>query len=467
MLHRLRDKLHNTHHDNAGSIASPLGQQQEPLSHSLTAEGHPAVSDTLNAGSILTHLTFDTFYSPTYRQFRNPDANELGTIDTQHGYVVWPVSIAFWALADLALRTKSQPSQQKRDVQRKLMIASEAMEKHWSPEFSGYCAWVWFQGNRDVYYDDNAHAGNALVTAWEATGDRQFLKRAEQIVTGLISRGWDRGAGGGPGGVAWHIEKNKSRNACSTLSVAVLACRLALHGVQREYCTELARSCITFSERHLVAHEDGLVIDNIALNETNGAWEPDGKKYTYNTGFAIEAFMLWARLTGAREYAEKAEMMALKAVSPETALFDAVVPDLKQRMWWDSTFFAHHLVEALVLVVKYQPGSETASIITDFLMRMSAYCRAYLRDPRDGLYFRNLRMYRIGEAQTQRFNELFGTAQVLEADGEEREGSNEPVERRRLIKTMIGNAGMARVLLLISDLDHSLVTANSADMTSI
>lgn len=234
MFRRVKDELRT--HYGLHSNATDQAATQQRLSIPQPSQGSSDITpgsagfDALTAGITLTHLTFDTFYSRTYKQFCNLHANEAGTIDPQHGYVVWPVSIAVWALADLALRTRAQPSKEKQDVQTKLMMAFDAMERHWSPEFHGYCAWLWFLGNKDVYYDDNAHAGNALVTAWEATGDQRFLHRAEQIVTGLISRGWDRGERGGPGGVAWHMEKNNSRNACSTLSVAVLACRLALHG---------------------------------------------------------------------------------------------------------------------------------------------------------------------------------------------------------------------------------------------
>lgn len=346
------------------------------------------------------------------------------------------------------------------------------MEKYWSEELGGYCAWHWYEGNRDVYYDDNAHAGNALVSAYEATGDSRFLKQAETIVTRLIDRGWDRGdglvdletgsRGPGVGGVAWHVQRNRSRNACSTLSVAVLACRLVLLDVERrvrEYALQLARCCIEFAEKWLIDGEDGLVIDNISWKDESGSWEPDRVKYTYNTGFAIEAYMLWAKITGNGTYLDRAVKMALTAVDGESALFDKAVPDPDSRMWWDSTFFAHHLVDALVFAVESEPDTEVARRVQDFLLKFAAYCRKYLQDPADGLYYRNLRLYRIGEEQTRTFDEMFGTTQKLDADSEEREEGQGPVEQRRLIKTLLGNASMARIFLLVSDLEQNIPMA--------
>jgi len=185
------------------------------------------------------------------------------------------------------------------------------------------------------------------VSAFEATGDRRFLKRAEQVVTGIINRGWDRGGNGqgdGPGGVRWHVDPNKSsnsRNACSTLSVAVLACRLALLNVQREYCSQLAASCIAFSNKHLLAQEDGLVIDNLSMRTQRDAvgvesvsWVGEQTKWTYNTGFAIHAYTLWAQVSGEEQWLGKAIEMALKAVDQEGALFDRTVEEAGRRVWW-------------------------------------------------------------------------------------------------------------------------------------
>jgi len=354
MFHHLKTKLESHRHAPAQSTQQPqphspayprptydLSQrypQPEAYVRPATAFNDPF--DRLAAGVDLTRRTFSTFYSPTHHAFCNPH-HEPGTVDAQHGYVVWPVSIMFWALADTYRHTQDPHDKDK------LYAAFTAMEAHWSPEWTAYCAWHFFPGNNDVYFDDNAHAGNALVSAHEATGDRRFLKKAEMIVTGIINRGWDRGGSGqgaGPGGVRWHVDPAKSansRNACSTLSVAVLACRLALLGVQKVYCTELAASCIAFSEAHLLAQEDGLIIDNLSVRTQrdeygteSASWVEEKTKWTYNTGFAIHAYTLWGQMSGEGQWLGKALKMALAAVDPAGWLFDQSVEEQDKRVWW-------------------------------------------------------------------------------------------------------------------------------------
>lgn len=43
-----------------------------------------------------------------------------------------------------------------------------------------------FLGNEDIYYDDNGHVSQALVSAFQATGDMKYLHQAKEILTHLI-----------------------------------------------------------------------------------------------------------------------------------------------------------------------------------------------------------------------------------------------------------------------------------------
>ncbi|KAK5016275.1 hypothetical protein LTR39_002168, partial [Cryomyces antarcticus] len=116
-----------------------------------------------------------------------------------------------------------------------------------------------------------------------------------------------------------------------------MACRLALHGVEKNHCMELAKSCIDFSLEHLVDRNDGLVIDAIKRDVDHGesTWKPDLVKWTYNTGFAIEALLLWSQLSGSTAYLEIAKKMALAAINKNLALYDQNTPDYENRQWWD------------------------------------------------------------------------------------------------------------------------------------
>lgn len=314
-----------------------------------------------------------------------------------------------------------------------------------------------FDGNRDLYFDDNAHCGNALVTAFEATHERRYLDRARDIVTGLLQHGWDRyGTTPGAGGVAWHIDHNEGRNACSTLSAAVLACRLAMHGVERAYCMEMAASCIRFADAHLVDQNDGLVLDSYRKEE-DGQWRNDARKFTYNTGFCIEAYLLYSELSGDKGYLKKATKMALTAIDPTCVLFDNTL-DPPLRIWWDSVFFAHHLVEALVLVaLQHGMESDSGQRIRSYLARLAGWCHGWLRETGgDGLYFRELRPYFIDQSRTEKFNSKFGTHHVLTAVEGDRANGTGPVSQRPLIKTLLGNASMANIYLYMADLQRNI-----------
>jgi len=137
------------------------------------------------------------------------------------------------------------------------------------------------------------------------------------------------------------------------------------------------------------------------------------------------------------------------------------------------TFFAHHLIDALVFfvqtiehiaaTVKHSdfPFYSDARVpamrrIAGMLHHISSYMHLHLRDQQDGLYYRNFRLYRIGEEQSKVHGEVFGTSHELDADAEEREEGQGAVQDRRLIKTLLGNAGAARCYLRCAEVEGSM-----------
>ena len=87
------------------------------------------------------------------------------------------------------------------------------------------------------------------------------------------------------------------------------------------------------------------------------------------------------------------------------------------------------------------------------LHHISSFMHLHLLDPHDGLYFRNLRLYRIGAEQKKLHEQLFGTSPQLDPDAEEREEGKGSVQDRRLIKTLLGNAGAARCYLKCAEVE--------------
>lgn len=316
-----------------------------------------------------------------------------------------------------------------------------------------------FPGNTDIYFDDNVHCGNALVTAYEATGDHRYLSRAIDIVTGILRKGWDRdGSGPGAGGVAWRLGDMRTRNACSTLSAAVLAARLALLDVERDYCTDMVLSCVAFSEKHLIDPQDGLVLDSWHADGDgeNAPWTHDTRKFTYNTGFGVHAYALLSRLTGDASFAQRGLDMARAAISSESALMDKTLPDPEQRMWWDCVFFAHHLSDGLAILSQTAtegPPEQAAAAfeLAAFVRRVGTWCSEFVVDESDGLAFRQLKPWLVDEVRTHKFNAHFGMDVGCEFDNGEREVGEGPPQSRKLIKTVIASAAVANILMYAGD----------------
>ncbi|KAK9449194.1 glycosyl hydrolase family 76-domain-containing protein [Limtongia smithiae] len=402
----------------------------------------PASFDAATEGVDLARRTQSFFYSPRHTQYcARVDSAE--TIDPQHGYVVWAVAIGVWAQADLYARTRMECDGAALDT------AFRALERHWNPRRSAYCAWIYYDGNNDIYYDDNAHCVNALISAYQATGKREYMDRVIAVMTQLVPTGWDKS--GNPGGVPWHVAKPNSRNACSTCALAVAAGRLALMNIQPQYFGDMLADFVKFTQAHLLDNNEHLIHDSIAYDGTK--WKIERVKWTYNTGFAIESFVLLYHLRGSQEHLDIAQKMASAALDRKGALYDKKATDVSKRWWWDKTYFAQHLVDGLVALAKtLGPTNELSKRIEAELEHLDGYMRAYLFDPVDGLYFRSLRLYTIDDAHVQAYNALTGGTRTLEADKEERENGGGDVAHRRMAKTLLANAAVARIYLRTAEI---------------
>ncbi|KAK9446813.1 glycosyl hydrolase family 76-domain-containing protein [Limtongia smithiae] len=447
--HGLKDRFKSSQGANSSSNSTTLPPpisssllKAPPLENAQTVL-HIGAFDPRKEGLTQAQRTFVYFYSRKHAQFC-AKVESAEALDKQHGYVVWPVAIAMWTLADTYARTKSK------DDLRRLEVGFAALERHWNEKHSAYTAWVQYDGNDDVYYDDNAHCANALISAHEATGDPRFLDRAVAIMTKLVPTGWDRT--GHPGGVPWHIGKNNSRNACSTCALAVAAGRLALMGVQKEYFSEMLADLVGFTEAHLIGYDEMLVNDSIGRSGDSD-WKVERVKWTYNTGFAIHACVLLHQLRGGSErHLELANKMAQAAIDHRGPLYDKKSADPVRRWWRDSTFFAQHLVEGLAVLAKAQPDTDIARQIMHELEHFAAFVRIYLQDPNDGMYWRSLRLYVIDDARTAAYNALTGGERWLEPDSSERENGKGAAEHRPIAKTMLANAAVARIFMLTGEL---------------
>ncbi|KAI9817757.1 MAG: hypothetical protein M1827_000876 [Pycnora praestabilis] len=457
-----------------------------PAGNSSMAEPSTANRNPFTAeGMALTARLYNYFYHANSNLFaaRVPSVE---TVPPENGYVVWPVTLAVESLIEAE---RAAPGQ----YRTQLNNAMSALEKYHNPTNGAYCAWHYYQGNDDMYFDDNAQIAIAQIAAYQLTNNQIYLQRAIGVVR-FLHTGWDNSSN--PGGVRWHYRTSgppyTGRNACSTSLTAVASLRLAaipnIDSTLRQNCIIIATNATLWLIERLRDPGDGLIMDGLS-NQT-GTWIVSNTKWTYNSGNTLLAICLLAQFNPPGFNAPlKAYELAIPAIDRTKALYDLSVTDQTNRYWRDSAFFTHHLVEGLVTYLqtfddpkwgqqRLDPG--VVDMVKKEVNREMGYMIHYIRDPMDGLshlpsavavtqrtfawrkiredlgilrkhyrYFRNLRLYVISPQTLAAYKSLTDdTARHLEPDASERANSDRPVEERMLVKTLLGSAGAARALLL-------------------
>ncbi len=391
----------------------------------------------------LTEKMMATFWDARVRQFRAPvrSAESVDSdADHNNGYTVWPGIVALQALVDGERVSRGA-------WRERFATVYDGLEGYWDPERHAYTAWLRFPGNDDAYYDDNAWMVLALAEAYEVTRERRYLARATEIGRWFLPVGHDKS--GSPGGMRWAVSPkvagSSDRTACSTSGVAAAVLTLARCGVDREENVALARELLGWVREKLV-DADGLVRDGLGAPD----WHVNETKWTYNTGVTMRAWVEHHRLTGEKESLAEAKRLAAAALDRTKRMYDGLVRDRERTCWCDASFFVHTLVDALMLL---GAATKDAAYARE-CRRNAAYAYRYLRDPADGLYWRNWRLWRIGEAQLRAWQQMTGQEFHLEADdserSKERDAEKLPVEQRPLVKTLLANAGMARLFWRVS-----------------
>jgi predicted alpha-1,6-mannanase (GH76 family) len=156
----------------------------------------------------------------------------------------------------------------------------------------------------DRYYDDNAWISMSLLEAYELTKDPKDLALAREAYDFLMS-GEDLATLGG--GIYWHEDQTKSKNACS--SGPAMVASLAFHRLTGEQkYLDTAKRLYDWT-RTTLQDKDGLIFDSISV--------PEGKlarvKLTYNAGTFIRAAAGLYAVTRDRAYLEEARRVATAA----------------------------------------------------------------------------------------------------------------------------------------------------------
>jgi hypothetical protein len=164
------------------------------------------------------------------------------------------------------------------------------------------------RGNgNDKYYDDNAWLIITFAEAYQLTGERAYLTRAEETAH-FVASGWDDQLGGG---IWWHqTHKDGSKNTCANGPAAVGYLYLARLGPPKEADAWLtaATKAVDWTRAHLQA-DDGLFEDRVIV----ATGEVKKGKLTYNSALMLRACLGLYRQTGKTEYLEQAQRIGKAA----------------------------------------------------------------------------------------------------------------------------------------------------------
>lgn len=384
----------------------------------------------------LTRLTIARFYDRHSTIWKAPEqTSEM--VGTQ-GYTFWP-SLLAWQMVIEAARIDAKAWKPK------ISSFFAVLERYYDNKAKAYCAWVYFPGNDDMFYDDNAWAAVACLEAYEVTGEKRYMARASEVFNSFVKKGWDSQNGGVRWGTKPEFIDRMDRTVSATAASALAGLLIdkATKGTKNRAWSKRALDWI----RDNLSDKDGLIYD--------GFYGSTGKrmptKWTYNAGVPIRAAVEYYRATRDRKYMDWARRMGNAACNPDLCpLYDGAVKSLEARRWYDATYFVQYLADGLWHLSK---ASKDNRYVAE-AKRHAEYCIEYLRDS-DGFYWRNMRLWTINADLHRKFLKTTGQdGPAFTPDESERsynpEELKKPVGERKLVKTLLANAGMARMLWILA-----------------
>lgn len=165
---------------------------------------------------------------------------------------------------------------------------------------AAYASYIRSKGLSDRFYDDNIWLGIDFAELFLLSGGHDYLNRAKQIWSFVMS-GVDDRLGGG---VYWCEQKKESKNACSNAPAAVFALRMFEATGDSLYLRQ-GEEWYGWTKKWLQDPDDGLYWDNVNLNG-----KVDKRKYPYNSGQMLQAAAMLFNTTGHSEYLEDAKRIA-------------------------------------------------------------------------------------------------------------------------------------------------------------
>ncbi len=384
----------------------------------------------------LTKATVERYFDNKSVIWKAPE--QTSEMVGMQGYTFWP-SLLGWQMTIEAARIN--PKGWKAQMGK----VYDALEQYYDKGAKAYCAWVYFPGNDDKFYDDNAWASVACMEAYEITSDKRYLNRAKEVFDNFVKAGWDAEKGGVHWGTKSGLTDRKDRTVSATAASALaglLIDKATKTKTNRAWC----KRALDWIRKDLSSPE-GLIYD--------GFYGSTGKRmgtiWTYNTGVPIRAAAEYYCAAGDKVYLDWAKKMGDAAINRKLSpMYDGAVTDMSKRYWYDATYFVQYLADGLLhlsLITKEKKYAEEAQ-------RHATYAIENLRD-RDGYYWRNMRMWTISEDLHRKFlKQMSQEGPSFTPEESERsyapDEMKKPVKDRVMVKTLLSNAGVARMLWILS-----------------
>ena len=376
--------------------------------------------DFAKEGNRITSKTISTFYDSRAKIWKPPFESSEAVGD--QGYTFWPSLLAWQAIIEGA---KVDPKKWKA----KVGPFYDVLEQYFDKKGHAYCAWTYFPGNDDKFYDDNTWAAVACMEAYQVTGEKRYRDRAIEIFDKFVVNGWD--STGKPGGLRWGTKaglEDRNDKTVSATAAGALAATLISSVHDRKAKLAWAKLALDWI-RDKLSTKDGLIYDGFKAP----GFERMGTVWTYNTGVPIRAAVTYAKAANDRSYRLWAVKMGNACLDRELSpMYDGAVEDRSKRYWWDAVYFVQYLTD----------GMRSLSLATGdkrFVgeaRREAIYVHDYLL-AKDGLYWRNMRLWTIDAERQRVFLSFSGqSGPALTADSSERslepDELKKPVEQRRM-----------------------------------
>lgn len=276
--------------------------------------------DYRKQSDLLYQAIKDNFHDEKQNLYYETTAGQKGLDENPYSYL-WPLLALYQAYCE---RYRAEG---KKDDGLLTEIGG-SLAQYWDearPPVPGYDSYVCRLGGGQRYYDDNEWVGLTDCDLYQATGDEQYLKKAEAVYD-FVMTGADDAL---EGGIYWREGDGSTKNACSNAPAAVLALRLyQLTGKKDRDFLDTAQKLYGWTNRNLRS-EENVYWDNIRTSDGT----VDKTEYAYNTGMMIAADALFYAATQDKAYLGDGKELAEASLSafapggkfPDDLWFNAVL----------------------------------------------------------------------------------------------------------------------------------------------